>query len=111
MLRIRGKLVAVSEEESGGTGFESYAEQLKALVDEAAVLKEKRTFIQAQQRENAEATRRIEAATTAMEEVSPDITEWDETTIRQLVEAVKVLSAEKIEVYLRGGVKVTQDMI
>ncbi len=46
-----------------------------------------------------------------MEEASPDITEWDEATIRQLVETVKVLSAEKIEVYLRGGVKVTQDMI
>ncbi len=99
------------KQESGGTGFESYAEQLKALVDEAAALKEKRTFIQAQQRENAEATRRIEAATAAMEEASPDITEWDESTIRQLVDTVKVLSADKIEVYLRGGVKVTQDMI
>ncbi len=99
------------KQESGGKGFESYAEQLKALVDEAAALKEKRAFIQEQQRENAEATRRIEAATAAMEEASPDITEWDESTIRQLVDTVKVLSADKIEVYLRGGVKVTQDMI
>lgn len=99
------------KQESGGTGFENYTEQLKTLMDEAAALKEKRAFIQEQQRENAEATRRIEAATTAMEEASPDITEWEETTIRQLVETVKVLSANKIEVYLRGGVKITQDMI
>lgn len=99
------------KQESGGTGFENYTEQLKALMDEAAALKDKRAFIQEQQRENAEATRRIEAATTAMEEASPDITEWEETTIRQLVETVKVLSADKIEVYLRGGVKITQDMI
>ncbi len=99
------------KQESGGKGFESYAEQLKALVDEAAALKEKRVFIQEQQRENAEATRRIEAATAAMEEASPDISEWEESTIRQLVDTVKVLSADKIEVYLRGGVKVTQDMI
>lgn len=105
-------VVSTSERnEHGGTGFEKYAEQLKALMDEAAVLKEKRAFIQEQQRSNAEATRRIEAATAALEEASPDITEWDEPTIRQLVETVKVLSADKIEVYLRGGAKVQQDMI
>lgn len=31
--------------------------------------------------------------------------------IRQLVDTVKVLSADRIEVILRGGVKVEQDMV
>lgn len=100
-----------AKQESGGTGYENYTAQLKALMDEAAALKEKRAFIQEQQRTNAEATRRIQAATAALEEASPNITEWDEPTIRQLVETVKVLSADKIEVYLRGGAIVQQDMI
>ena len=46
-----------------------------------------------------------------MEGVSAEIQEWDETLIRQLVDTVKVLSAQKITVYLRGGVQVDQDMI
>jgi hypothetical protein len=36
---------------------------------------------------------------------------WDEALIRQLVDTVKVNSAEKITVFLRGGVQVEQDMI
>lgn len=96
---------------SSGGNFDDYAESLKAMVDEAAALKEKRSLIQCQQKSNEEVSRRIEAATAIMEAASPDIAEWDESTIRQLVETVKVLSAERIEVYLRGGVKIAQDMI
>lgn len=96
---------------SSGGNFDDYAESLKAMVDEAAALKEKRSLIQCQQKSNEEVSRRIEAATAIMEAASPDIAEWDESTIRQLVETVKVLSAERIEVYLRGGAKITQDMI
>lgn len=104
-------LSARKKDEEGGIGFDSYTNQLKALVDETVALKEKRAFIQEQQRNNVEATRRIEAATSALKEASPDITVWEEPMIRQLVETVKVLSANKIEIYLRGGVKVQQDMI
>lgn len=89
----------------------NYAEQFKALLDETTALKEKRAFIQEQQRTNDEVARRIEAATSIMEESSADLTEWNEPTIRQLVEMVKVLSADRIEITLRGGVKVQQDMI
>ena len=89
----------------------NYAEQFKALLDETTALKEKRAFIQEQQRTNDEVARRIEAATSIMEGASADFTEWNEPTIRQLVEMVKVLSADKIEITLRGGVKVRQDMI
>ena len=53
----------------------------------------------------------IEDAAAAMEQASCHICEWDETLIRQLVDTVKVHSAEKITVYLRGGVQVDQDMI
>ena len=46
-----------------------------------------------------------------MENASPGLTQWDESIIRQLVDTVKVNSAEKITVFLRGGVQVEQDMI
>ena len=41
----------------------------------------------------------------------PHISEWDEALIRQLVDTVKVNSAEKITVFLRGGIQVEQDRL
>ena len=85
--------------------------QLRAVMNEAAVLKEKRAFIEEQRQSNAQALRRIEDAAAAMAQASTHISEWDEALIRQLVDTVKVNSAEKITVFLRGGVQVEQDMI
>lgn len=85
--------------------------QLRAVMNEAAVLKEKRTLIEEQRQSNAQAVRRIEDAAAAMAQASTHISEWDEALIRQLVDTVKVNSAEKITVFLRGGVQVEQGMI
>ena len=62
---------------------------------------------------NAQAVRRIEDAAAAMAQASPHISEWDEALIsrRQLVDTVKVNSAEKITVFLRGGIQVEQDRL
>ena len=88
-----------------------YTVQLKEIMDEAAVLKEKRQAIEEQRKSNTQAIRRIEEAAAVMEGVSAEIQEWDETLIRQLVDTVKVVSAEHITVILRGGIQVEQDMI
>ena len=94
---------------SGDT--ETYTSQLRAIMNEAAALKEKRISIEEQRKSNAQATRRIKDAAAIMEQASADITEWDESLIRQVVDTVKVISAEKIIVYLRGGIQIEQDMI
>ena len=85
--------------------------QLRAIMNEAAALKEKRAFIEEQRQSNAQALRRIEDAAAAMAQASTHISKWDEALIRQLVDTVKVNSAEKITVFLRGGIQVEQDMI
>ena len=85
--------------------------QLRAIMNEAAALKEKRAFIEEQRQSNAQVVRRIEDAAAAMAQASTHISEWDEALIRQLVDTVKVNSAKKITVFLRGGIQVEQDMI
>lgn len=91
--------------------YEGFTEPLKALVDESAALKEKRAFIQEQQQRNTQAIQRIESARAALEQASSEITDWDESVIRQLVESVTVLSAERLEICIRGGSVIQQDMI
>ena len=54
---------------------------------------------------------RIEDAASAMECGRAEKIEWDETLIRQLVDTVKVASADKIVVYLRGGIEIEQDIL
>lgn len=41
---------------------------------------------------------------------SADI-KWDESLIRQLVDTVKALSADRIRVYLQGGIEIEQELI
>lgn len=89
----------------------AYTDQLKAIMNEAATLKEQRAHIAEYHKTNAQAAQRIEDATTAMEQASCHICQWDEILIRQLVDTVRVHSADKITVYLRGGVQIDQNMI
>lgn len=86
----------------------AYTEQLKIIMDEAAELKEKRAGIEELQQQNSQANLRIETAAAVMEQVSAEITQWDEPVIRGLVDTVKVISKDQIEVYLRGGSVVKQ---
>lgn len=90
--------------------YEGFTDQLKALVDESAALKKKRAYIQEQQQKNTQAIQRIENAKTVLTQASSEITEWDERVIRQLVESVKVLSSEKLEIQIRGGTVIEQEM-
>ena len=89
----------------------AYTSQLRAIMNEATELKEKRTFIQKRRRNDALAAHRIDVATVALGQATAYISQWDETIIRQLVDTVKVHSAEKITVFLHGGIQVKQDMI
>lgn len=92
-------------------GAETYTEQFKAIVDETTALKDRRQAIEEQRKENAEANQYIENTVKTMQAASAELTEWDEATIRQLVDTVKVISADEIIVYLRGGVEIRQDII
>lgn len=90
---------------------DKYTDELKALLDEMAFLKETRSSIEEQHQSNTAATHRIESAAAIMEQASAELTEWDEGTIRQLVDMVKVISKDKIIVYLCGGTVIEQDMV
>lgn len=88
-----------------------YTSQLRAIMNEAAELKEKRTYLEKQRQDNAQIVQRIEDAAATMEQTSANISEWDEALIRQLVDTVKVHSAEKITVFLRDGIEIQKNLI
>ncbi len=89
---------------------QKYAPQLKNIMEEVSALRKKRAFLEEQRRNNAAASQRIESATSVMEHGQAEKLEWDETLIRQLVDTVKVISAEKIVVYLRGDFEIEQEV-
>ena len=73
-----------------------------------AALKEKRAVIMARQENDSAASRRIQDAANILSAGSAEIIEWNEDMIRQLVDTVKVLSADRIRVCLRGGMEIEQ---
>lgn len=92
-------------------GAESYTEQFKAIVNETTSLKDRRKLIEKLRKENAAANQQISRAVEAMENASAELTSWDEPTIRQLIDTVKVVSADEIMVYLRDGVEIRQAVV
>lgn len=89
----------------------AYGGQFKEILDEQTFLKEKRSEILADNNEQAKANQRIRDAAQTMENVSPYITEWDESAVRQLVETVKILSKDEVAVTLKGGIEICQKIM
>lgn len=102
--------IIVAEAAQEGDGG-NYTDRLKALVDEAATLKKERTDIQAQYQTNSQALQRMENVAKVLAQEPAELSQWDESLIRQLVDTIKVISAEKIVVYLRDGQEIEQDML
>ena len=99
------ELFAASQEDGG---YLKHADTFKRITEDMAALKEKKALILAQQEGNSAANRRIQNAVNLLNTGSAEITEWDKDMIRQLVDTVKVLSADRIRVYLRGGMEIEQ---
>ena len=85
-------------------------EKFQTITNEIAALKQQRKQIEGQRKDSAAALQRLNTAVNLMESTSPDLVEWDESIIRQLVDTVKVISADTIIVYLQGGIEITQDI-
>ena len=75
-----------------------------------AALKEKKAAIMEQQEIDSAANRRIQNAVNVIDAGTAEIREWDEDMIRQLVDTVTVLSADRIRVCLRGGMEIEQTL-
>jgi len=91
-------------------GFMKHAEDFKRISDDMAKLKEQRACLLEQQNSDSASNRRIADAVNILNAGSAKLTEWDESVIRQLVDTVKVLSADRIRVYLRGGMELEQTL-
>ena len=84
-------------------GLAAYSDQFKEIMNEIAELKKRKSAIAAQQANNIEMTNKTAAAVEAMSNFSAEITEWDDTLVRQLVDTVKVLAKDKILLILKNG--------
>ena len=75
-----------------------------------AELKNRRERLKAIYQENEKASQRLRAISAALEGASADITEWDESTVYQLLEKVTVLSKDRIRVTFRSGLEIEQNI-
>lgn len=85
--------------------------EFQSITSEIATLKEQRMRLEAQRTSNTAAIQRMSTAASLLSEAPPELTVWDETVIRQVVDTVKVVSENQIVVYLQGGAAVTQEIV
>ena len=91
-------------------GFMKHAEEFKRISADMAALKKQRADLLEQHNSDSAASQRIAGAMEILSAGSADI-QWDESTIRQLVDTVKVLSANRIRIYLQGGIEIEQELV
>ncbi|MEY8358217.1 recombinase family protein [Anaerotruncus colihominis] len=91
-------------------GFMEYAQTFQRINEEAARLKEQRQYLLDQQQIDSAANGRIAHAMDVLNSSVAEITEWDESMIRQLVDTVTVLSEDRIRVRLYGGMEFEQEL-
>ena len=107
---LEGQFNTLLERAAEKPGDLDYLEQFQSITNEIAVLKEQRGQIEEQRQTDAAAMQRANMAVSLLESTSPLLTEWNEPVIRQLVDTVRVLSADRITVYLRGGIEIQQEI-
>ena len=91
-------------------GFMEYAQTFQRINEEAARLKEQRQYLLDQQQIDSAANGRIAHARDVLNSSVAEITEWDESMIRQLVDTVTVLSEDRIRVRLYGGMEIEKEL-
>lgn len=106
---LQDRFQALLEEvqESGGS-FLSYQEEFTAINEQMTILQTRRARLLEARQADLAVSGRIQEAEELLDEVSPELNEWDESLVRQTVETVKVLSAHEILVCLRGGVEIRE---
>jgi hypothetical protein len=91
-----------------GVDSTQYDEELKKVSMEFSALVAKRSDLEKKQQDMEQADARAEQIATELETVDTGITQFDEVAVRQLVSAVKVLSAEKLLIRFKDGIEIEQ---
>lgn len=84
------------------------AARLGSIANEMASLKEQREKIAARLRKDQTVQAHVHTMEAALDGISHLMQQWDEEMIRQLVHTVKVISIDRIKVYLYDGMEIDQ---
>ena len=87
-------------------GYMKYADDFSRINSEMSELKEQQNLLLQREQNDSVASRKISDAVNILNAGSNEISEWDESMIRQMVDEVRVLSEDRIIVRLRGGMEV-----
>ena len=80
------------------------------IAKEMAELKRQQERIASQLRNNEAAQEHVRKIEAVLDQEDHHMTQWDEEMIRQLVHTVKVISADRIRVYLNDGTEIDQNV-
>ena len=89
---------------------ESSNEKFSAILQEQTNLKQQKEEIIKSSTDADHICNRLTQAEQVLSTAEPYLTEWNETTIRQLVERVTVLSKDEVLVRLKGGREIKQSL-
>ena len=100
-LRIKELIAQITAAAAKG----SYSEEMAALVQELNALKQRVAQKKADSKMTGARRERLEQAMQTISRLQPGSIAYADDLVRQVIECVRVLSAEEIEITFRGGAK------
>lgn len=96
------------DETDGEESIQRNLDQFREISEQLAALKERKAHVLGVQSENELMAKRLRRAAAVMGAAPAEVTEWNESIVHQLVEEVKVLSKDEIQVTFRNGIMISQ---
>ena len=91
-----------------GASSTQYDEELGRVSREFSALVAKRSEAEKRKRDIAQADSRAEQIASALDTAEVSVTTFDEVTVRQLIESVKVMSKDKLLIRFKDGTEIQQ---
>ena len=102
------QFTALLSEAADADNADGYTARFQSISTAMAEFKRRKAIIQQLRQEQDQANHRMQRVTMALKSTSNKLTDWDDSTIYQMLEKVTVLSRERIRVTLRDGLEIEQ---
>lgn len=107
--KLQGEMLALIEENAKkGSVTEDFDEQYQRIAEQSRDLKQKKLELMREQRLAENSQQRIEDMDACLKRISCEVREFDDDLVRRLLQSVKVINDELIEIQFKSGIMMKQ---
>ena len=107
--KLQGDMLTLIEENAKkGSVTDDFDEQYQKIAEQIKELKQKKLDIIKEQKQTANFQQRVNDMDTCLKKVSCEVREFDNDLVRRLLQSIKVISEDTLEIQFKSGIVMKQ---